>query len=35
MATSFIPTPFGHIEFRVDSREPRRARRRPIVRTGK
>ena len=31
----FFPAPFGHIQIRVDSRDPRRSRRRPIVRSGR
>jgi hypothetical protein len=31
----FFPVLFGHIEVRVDSRDPRRARRRPVVRSAK
>jgi hypothetical protein len=31
----FFPGLFGHIEVHVDSRDPRRARRRPVVRSGK
>jgi hypothetical protein len=32
---TFFPTLFGHVEIRVDSRDPRRARRRPIVMSGR
>jgi len=31
----FFPAPFGHIEIRIDPRNPKRARRRPIVRTAR
>jgi hypothetical protein len=31
----FFPALFGHIEVRIDTRDPRRARRRPIVRSGR
>jgi hypothetical protein len=31
----FYPAPFGHIEIRVDTRDPKRARRRPVVRSGR
>lgn len=31
----FFPMPFGHIEIRIDSRDPRRSRRRPVVRSGR
>jgi hypothetical protein len=31
----FFPGLFGHIEVHVDSRDPRRARRRRVVRSGK
>jgi hypothetical protein len=27
---AFVSTPFGHIEYRVDSRDPRRPQRRPV-----
>jgi hypothetical protein len=32
---AFFQTPFGHIEYRVDSRDPRRPKRRPVRRAGK
>jgi hypothetical protein len=32
---AFFPTLFGHVEIRIDSRDPRRARRRPLVRAGR
>jgi hypothetical protein len=35
---AFLSTPFGHIEYRVDSRDPRQPKRRPVRpvrRTGK
>jgi hypothetical protein len=31
----FFPTLFGHIEVHIDSRDPRKARRRPVVRSAK
>jgi hypothetical protein len=31
----FFPLLFGHVEVRIDTRDPRRARRRPIVRSGR
>ena len=31
----FHPAPFGHIELRIDSRDPRHSRRRPVVRSGR
>jgi hypothetical protein len=31
----FFPALFGHVEVRIDTRDPRRARRRPIVRSGR
>jgi hypothetical protein len=30
---AFFPTLFGHVEIRIDSRDPKRSRRRPIVRS--
>jgi hypothetical protein len=32
---TFFPTLFGHFEWRVDSRQPRGARRLPLVRAGR
>ena len=32
---TFFPTLFGHVEIRIDSRDPRSPRRRPIVRRGR
>jgi hypothetical protein len=33
---AFFPTLFGHVEIRIDSRDPRQSRRRrPIVRAGR
>ena len=31
----FFPSLFGHIEVHVDARDPRKARRRPVVRSDK
>ena len=31
---TFFPTLFGHVEIRIDSRDPRGARRRALVRRG-
>ena len=31
----FFPTWFGHFEVRIDTRDPRKARRRPVVRSGR
>jgi hypothetical protein len=27
---AFLSTPFGHLEYRVDSRDPRQPKRRPV-----
>jgi hypothetical protein len=35
MQQQFFPSLFGHIEVHVDARDPRKARRRPVVRSGK
>ena len=32
---AFFPTSFGHVEIRIDSRDPKRPRRRPVVRSGR
>ena len=32
---AFFPYLFGHVEIRIDSRDPKRARRRPMVRAGR
>ena len=32
---TFFPALFGHIEVRVDTRDPRGARRRPVVRSAR
>jgi len=31
----FFPSVFGHVEIRIDARDPRKARRRPVVRSAR